>query len=53
VGDYFGLFNRQITTDGEVMEGTDRGRLDDVKARQISTGGAAVSSSHAINGTGL
>ncbi len=45
-GNDFGLFDRQLTADGVVVKGADRGRLNDVKPRQIAARSAAIASRH-------
>jgi hypothetical protein len=48
VGDDFGLFHAEFTTDAVVMKGSDRRRFHHIKSRQVATRGAAVSVRHEI-----
>jgi hypothetical protein len=46
--DDLGFFDRQITANGEVVEGSNRRRLNNIESREVPTSGASVASSHTV-----
>jgi hypothetical protein len=42
------FFDRQIAADGEVMEGPNRRRLNDIESREVPASGASVARGHSV-----